>query len=108
MREQNRAHWEQVQSGDLPKKFPISLHRYNEPAESAKKFAGYVISYYNAIVNDEHNWDSVRDSEGRWIMEEINGGLRPKSDVWWYRYFVEYAGLMSVDYYEHRYGIMDA
>lgn len=107
MRRANRKHWSEVQRGNLPKKFPMYLHKYAEPkGANAVKWAGYIVSYYHAIVDEKHNWDSKRDAEGRWEATEVNGRIVPKSDIWWYRHFVEYSDKESVDYYETRYGVM--
>lgn len=107
MRRANRKHWSEVQRGNLPKKFPIYLHTYKEPSKAdIGKWVGYIVSYYHAIVDEKHNWDSVRDESGRWEMADVDGTLRPKSDIWWYRHFVIYSDKRSVDYYETRYGVM--
>lgn len=111
MRNQNRKHWAQIHgaSKNLPNDFPVDYHRYREPSEkSGKFFTGYVISYYHAIVDEKHNWDSVRDDEGLWEMEiatdSAGDKLVPKSDPWWYQWLVVYGQIVSANYYQARYG----
>lgn len=107
MRRANRKHWQEVNRGNLPKKFPMYLHKYQEPSrDDIGKWTGYIVSYYHAIVDEKHNWDSVRGEDGRWIMEDVDGKLTPKSDIWWYRHFVIYSDKQKQDYYETRYGVM--
>lgn len=110
MRNANRRHWSQVQGGNLPNKFPIYMHKYSEPRrEAAGQFVGYIVSYYHAIVDPEHNWDSVRGPDGRWIMVErdtpAGPALVPESDRWWRRYLVEFSGIYQAQYYDVRYGL---
>lgn len=104
----NRQHWQEVKRGNLPKKFPTYLHEYNPPKNaSAPEWVGYIVSYYRAIVDEKHNWDSKRDDTGRWRMTEVNGAIVPESDIWWYRHFVQYSNKQNVNYYETRYGLAD-
>lgn len=111
---ENRKHWGEVQRGNLAKKFPTYLHRYEPPKNaSAPEWVGYIVSYYHAIVDPEHNWDSKRDSNGRWRLTEamVPGDsvphIVPESDIWWYRHFVQYSNKRQANYYETRYGIAD-
>lgn len=110
MRRLNREHWDDVQK--LKKSdFPTAYHRYREnPDKKPSDYVGYVISYYHAIVDDEHNWNSVLNSNGVWekSVEQTSGGyaLVPKSDKWWRVYLVQYGDLVSEDFYDARYGII--
>lgn len=105
MRRENRAHWQQVKRGGLPDNFPTFLHNYVEPkGVSTAQWVGYIVSYFHAIVDEKHNWNSVRDESGRWIIDEHDGRVVPKSDIWWYRHFVIYSDKRSANYYETRYG----
>jgi hypothetical protein len=107
MRSANQAHWEMIQRGGLPDKFPVYLHRYIEPTTGTyADLAGYIVSYYHAIVDDKHNWNSVLDDSGVWQGVDVHGTFKPKSDIWWYRHFVQYSNKMPEDYYDTRYGRM--
>lgn len=106
-RRQNRKHWSDVQGrkNSLPDKFPLHIHRYREPtARSSREFVGYIVSYYHAIVDPAHNWESVRSPNGQWEMVESDGAVVPKSDPWWFSYLVEFTDIYEIDYYEGRYG----
>lgn len=113
MNKANAAHWHEVNNAknNTRDKFPYFIHRYRPPRNKpAKQYVKYIVSYYHAIVDEKHNWDSVRGSDGQWEMVERSMGngetaLVRKSDPWWYVYLVEAAELYSVDYYEGHYGM---
>lgn len=98
----------------LARDFPMYLHEYQPPTEgNAPEYVGYIVTYYHAIVDRSHNWDSVRDSSGQWMMTERmvphkGMSIVPESDIWWYRHFVQYSNKQNHTYYESRYGIVDA
>jgi hypothetical protein len=109
MRRENARHWQQVRGRKLAGgKFPEYIHKYQEPkGVSRAQFVGYVVSYWHAIVDPNHNWDSKRNADGRWIVAEhqTSGGMAvtPESDKWWYRYMVEYTNITNRHDYEARY-----
>lgn len=111
MRRANAKHWNEVR--DLGKmksgaKFPVAIHEYHEPTNmSPGKMTHYVVSYYHAMVDPEHNWESKLNDDGVWEVSEhetANGpAMTPDSDDWWYEWLVEASEIYDEETYDERY-----
>lgn len=82
-----------------------ALNTYRTEIDGATKDwsedrVGYVIAFYNAVVNPKTNYDTLVDKKGRRIMTKEGKPLVNRAH---YEYLVKYAN-MSVSEYEARYG----
>jgi hypothetical protein len=69
---------------------------------------GYIIAFHGAVVNPATNWESLPDNKGK--RARPGGGIKKMNKEQFY-YLVFYTNLMSVDYFEARYGhqvVLDA
>lgn len=69
---------------------------------------GYIISFHGAVVNPASNWESLPDNKA--AKGQPGKGIKKMNKEQYY-YLVYYTGLMSVPYFEARYGhqvVMDA
>jgi hypothetical protein len=62
---------------------------------------GYIVSFHGAVVNPASNWDSLPENKGKGARP--GSGIKKMNKEQFY-YLVYYSGIMSVPYFEARYG----
>lgn len=117
-RRRNASYWltieDDYKARTIPRTFPLSLYYYDEKTNSgrrtAKQIAGYVISYYHAIVDDRYNYYSTLNGLGerKMVIKDIPGhgpSLVPESNMYWRLLMVQYSDYYQAEEYDSRYGV---